>query len=156
MKSVIFALADSVNTYEGGKLVISGTFDRIISTDVPFTFRPFGIAIKIFGEKKDYGKSYDAELTIRKKGSNRKNIEIPINIQFKKPLRTVGLIHAVLAYNIMSINFEVFGIHVVEVHVKNVSNRKKLLASIDFLVEKGDIQYNAIPKKSTAKKRKKK
>lgn len=155
MKSVIFTLADSVNMYEGGKLVISGTFDKILSPDVPFTFRPFGIAIKIAGEKGDFGKNHEAELIIRKKGSSKNILQQPINIQFKKPSKTVELAHAILAYSIMSINFDEFGVHVIELHVKNTSGRKKILTSIDFIIEKQEVPQVTTPKKKATKKRKK-
>lgn len=151
MKSLIITLADSVNMYEGGKLVICGTFDRVISPEVPFAFRPFGIAIKIAAEKKDFGKIYETQLVIRKKGSTKVNLQLPVTMQFKKPVTKDGLVHAVFAYNIMSINFESFGVHIVELRKQNASGKKDVLASFEFIVEKQKASKKTTTKKASKK-----
>ena len=46
MRSEFFIVADHVQVYAEGKLVIMGAFDMIRAAKVPLAFRPFGVALK--------------------------------------------------------------------------------------------------------------
>jgi hypothetical protein len=49
-----------------GKITMVGAFDNIELTKCPTKSKPFGIAIKIICEARDYGKTYKGELVMRK------------------------------------------------------------------------------------------
>lgn len=151
MKTDIFVLADSVNIYERGKFVIVGTFDRIQSRDIPFVFRPFGIAIKIIGGKNDFGKKYDARLIIRKKHAKKPVHEAKLEIGFGPPKKEeLSIVRA--AYNIVGCKFDSYGIYWVEIEVLG-SKRKNVIASTRLKVEKPkEDRLNRKPNKLQTKK----
>jgi hypothetical protein len=117
MKINIFTVADSVNVYEQGKLVIVGTFDNIQAEKCPFVFRPFGVAIKFSAEPRDYNKSYNVVLVLRKAGTNKPMIKLPFPINFPKPPGRKR-IAAILATNIGGAKFNSFGLYVLELKVR--------------------------------------
>ena len=84
MKSMIFVTADSVEVY-GGKLVIVGVFDSVRCTSFPVTIRPFGLAIKLVADKRDYGKERSAKVIMRKSRTSKAIYEVFIKTKFKKP-----------------------------------------------------------------------
>jgi len=116
MKLNIFTVADSVNVYEQGKLVIVGTFDNIQAEKCPFVFRPFGVAIKFSAEPRDYDKNYNGALVLRKAGTNKHMIKLPFPINFPRP-KGRKRIAAILATNIGGAQFTSFGVYVLELKV---------------------------------------
>jgi len=141
MKVNIFAVADSVNAYEQGKLVIVGTFDNIQAEKCPFVFKPFGVALKLSAERNDYGKSYECRLVLRKIGTSKVMAEIPLPLKFPKP-RKGKRAAAILAANIVGAKFDSFGAYILELKVGS-----KVIS---------EIQLNVIKTKSVNKKKKKK
>lgn len=116
MKVNIFTVADSVNVYEGGKLVISGTFDNIRTDKCPFMFKPFGVAIKLRPERRDSGKQYKSKLVLRKMGSKKAILEMPLPLSFpKKP--TKEILSAVAVVIIGNAVFDSFGKYVLALKV---------------------------------------
>lgn len=144
MKINIFAVADSVSVYEQGKLVIVGTFDNIQADKCPLVFRPFGVALKISAEPRDYGKKYDGRVVLRKFRTSKPIAEIPFPLNF--PKQSAGKrIGAVFAANMSGVKFDSFGAYVLEFRVGS-----KVVSEIDLKVVK------AKPSKAKAKTKKNK
>lgn len=116
MKVNIFTVADSVNVYEDGKLVISGTFDNIRTDKCPFMFRPFGVAIKLRPEQRDYGKQYESKLVLKKVGRKKAIFEMPLQLKFSKKL-TKKITNAVASVMIGGAVFDSFGEYVLALRV---------------------------------------
>lgn len=137
MKVNIFTVADSVNVYDQGKLVIVGTFDNIKADKCPFVFKPFGVALKFSVEPNDYGKTYDGRLVLRKAHTRKAVIEISIPISFPQRPKGKG-ISAVLAANIIGAKFDSFGAYVLELRVgsKIISDIKLNVIKIKSLKTK--------------------
>ncbi len=115
MKTVIFTHADSVEVY-GNKLVIIGIFDAINCDKFPAVLRPFGVAIKVRAERRDYGKTYDAKVSFRTQRSNKPIIKVPIQLKFPKsePSRMSMCIYVL---NFGPLKLEVAGRYVLELKV---------------------------------------
>lgn len=141
MKVNIFAVADSVNAYEQGKLVIVGTFDNIQTEKCPFVFKPFGVALKLSAERNDYNKSYETRLVLRKMGTRKAIVEIPLPLKFTKPPKGKR-IAAVLAANIVGAKFDSFGAYILELRVAS-----KVISEIYINV----IKTKSVKKKETIK-----
>ena len=116
MKVNIFAVADSVNVYESGKLVIVGTFDNIQAAECPFVFRPFGVALKISAEPQNYGKKYDGCVVLRKFRTSKPIVEMTFSLNFPKPSAGKRL-GAVFTANMSGVKFDSFGAYVLEFRV---------------------------------------
>jgi len=112
MKVNIFTAADFVNTYSG-KLTIVGAFDNIEQQKCPFTFRPFGVAIKLIAEASDFRKTNKGHLVLRKLGSKKTILDISVFIKptkmHRKKINSVSL-----AMNIGGAKFESFGSYILE------------------------------------------
>ena len=113
MKSNIFTVADSVNIYEG-KLVIVGTFDNIQAEECPFTFKPFGIALKLSIEPQEYGKTYDGCIILRKRKAKKPIAKMLFQMNFPKPPKSSGRMSVAFAGNIGGVKFDSFGSYVLE------------------------------------------
>lgn len=148
MKTLIFTPADSVETYESGKLVIIGAFDVVNCNQFPTLLRPFGMALKVLAEKRDYGKTYDAKVIFRKKSTRKAIIELPIQLKFPKP-QPSRMAVCVSTLQFPPIMFKTPGIYVFELKVgSNVLS--------DTRVDVVEIQPMKKKKKKKRKKKKKK
>lgn len=147
MKVNIFTVADSVNVYEGGKLVIVGTFDNININKCPFVFRPFGVALKFSVEPSDYGKRHNFRLALRKKGTQKALTELPFSVNFSKPPKGKS-ISATMAATIGGVKFESFGTYVLELKMDS-----KTISAINLNVVKVKSAENKKTIKTKAAKR---
>jgi hypothetical protein len=145
MKIDVFVLADTVELY-GGRLVIVGIFDKFIADGIPAFTRPIGLALKIQGEKKDYDKTYDAHLILRKTNSKKILIDLTIPIVFKKPVDEAG-IYFVSAMYIGSLKLISWGKYVFELKVAS-----KVIVGTSFFAVKS--QTKATKKKANKPKKK--
>jgi len=142
MKLNVFVLADNVELY-ASRLVIVGIFDKFVADEMPTFTRPIGLAFKIQGEKKDYGKTYDdAHLILRKTNSKKILIDLTLPIEFKKPTDEAGT-HFVGAMHIGPLKLISWGKYVFELKVAS-----KVIGGTSFFAVK--------PKKKTTKKKAKK
>ena len=86
MKPAIFTLAEFGQAYENGtRLTITGTFDVIWAERCPFTYQLFVVVGKFLGDRKDHGKTYNAVLRVRKRGSRKSILESPCELAFPEP-----------------------------------------------------------------------
>lgn len=131
MKIEIFTKADNVQVYEN-RFVIIGTFDSITSSEVPFVFRPFNIALKAIAEKKDIEKNYACHICIRKKRNRKRIVEVPFELKFQKPSEKES--NSIIQINtiINNIRIDSWGLYVIEFLVNN-----RVLASSEFAVKEG-------------------
>ena len=116
MKTILFTPADSVEIYETGKFVIVGVFDTIRTQTFPTVLRPFGMAVKIAAETRDYGKTYDAQVVLKKVGARKSLIELPMKLKFVKPKQSRLSVCAV-ALHFPPIKFEKQGKYVFELRI---------------------------------------
>ena len=116
MKTVLFIHADSVEIYESGKLVIVGVFDTVNINKLPAILRPFGVAGKVVAEKRDYGKTYDAQVVFKKVGARKPLIELPVRLKFIKP-KQPRLTACVFTLHFPPIKFETAGAYVFELRI---------------------------------------
>ena len=142
MKLNIFVLADNVELY-ASRLVIVGIFDKFVADEMPTFTRPIGLAFKIQGEKKDYDKTYDAHLILKKTNSKKILIDLKLPIEFKKPTDEAGT-HFVGALHIGPLKLNSWGKYVFELKVAS-----KVIGGTSFFAVKPQ-------KKATKKKAKKK
>lgn len=145
MKVNIFTAADYVDS-SGGRLTIVGAFDNIESEKCPFTFKPFGMAIKLMAEPRDRDKTYDGSLVVRKSGSKKllAKIQLSLNFQGQTPQKTNSLN---MALNLLGAKFDSFGTYFLELQVGS-----RMIASTKISVVKKPQVDNA----KKVKKRKKK
>lgn len=115
MKTVIFTHADSVEVY-GNKLVIIGIFDTINCDKFPAVLRPFGVAIKVRAEPRDYGKTYDAKVSFKIQRANKPIIEVPIQLKFPKSEHS-RMSMCIYVLNFSPIKLEAAGRYVLELKV---------------------------------------
>lgn len=72
----IFTLCDNAQQYDGGKLVIVGTFNTIYAKQYPTTLPSLGLAARITFDKNEEG-NHNIEYYIKKKDSD--TYLLPIN-----------------------------------------------------------------------------
>lgn len=112
MKVNIFTAADYVDT-SAGRLTIVGAFDNIESDKCPFSFKPFGVAIKLILEPRDSGKTYEGHLVLRKAGTKKAIAKIQLSMNFVE--RTRKKINSlILALNLVGTKFDSFGTYILE------------------------------------------
>lgn len=139
MKVDLFTIADSVNVYEG-KLVIVGTFDNIQADKCPFVFKPLGVAIKGSVEPHEYGKTYDAQLVLKKIRAKKPVAKLSFKMNF--PKRRKGKKFSVIfAGNLVNVKFDSFGSYVLECKVGS-----KVVSQIDVNVVEKEPASKAKPK----------
>ena len=115
MKKDLFVTADAVHVYDAGKMVITGIFDRIVGPKFPLKLGNFGVAVRLFADKGDYGKEYDAQLMLRK-GQKKAVINVSAKITFKEPEDEAGSVN-VMALNFAGLTFESPGVYMLELKV---------------------------------------
>lgn len=116
MKSTIFTLADYVASSESSnKLTIVGTFDTILTAEIPFFFKPFGLALRLTADTGDYGSRHSLRLILRKSRGRKHIIDQPLEVTFKtSPYKQTGVSYQ-LAVNFGPIQFKSDGSYVIEV-----------------------------------------
>jgi len=112
MKANIFTAADYVDT-SAGRLTIVGAFDNIESDKCPFSFRPFGIAIKLISELRDLGKTYEGHLFLRKAGTKKPIVKIQMSMNFEKGSQK-KINALIIALNMVGAKFDSFGTYILE------------------------------------------
>lgn len=113
MKADYFLVADAVQMYESGKLVIVGTFQRIYMQELPGFFRPFGVAGQLKPDRRDRGRESSLELRLRRRGS-RKPILVASFQMSRVPQKEPDT--GVVAMMIGPVRFESAGRHILELY----------------------------------------
>ena len=112
MKITIFTAADYVDT-SNGKLTIVGVFDNIEQQKCPFTFKPFGVAVKLIVESADFKKTHSGHIILRNLRGRKDVFKIPL--QVKPSRRSKEKVNSVsLAFNVGGAKFESFGPYLLE------------------------------------------
>jgi len=112
MKISIFTLADYV-TEQAGKLIIVGAFDKLSSLSFPFIAPPFGLAVKGYLEKKDYGKKRKITIEIRSFDEKIKVFRAVAQVGFDS--KQTGRVKTMtLKLMLGNIEFKTPGVYVVE------------------------------------------
>jgi len=152
MKVNILTFADSVNSYEGGKLVIVGTFDNVEADKCPFVLmKPIGVAIKLKAERNDYGKNYDGFLVLRKAGTKKAVIKLSFPVKFPQPPVQKG-VSFVAGINLGGLKFDSFGTYILELKVGS-----KVISAIRLNMVKAKLQKrNKVAREKSKKEKKKK
>jgi len=112
MKVNIFTAADYVDS-STGKLVIVGAFDNIETDECPFSFKPFGVAIKLILEPRDMGKTYEGQLILRKD----KTVKPMFDLRTSQKIMTKHgkkISSIILGLNIVGTRFDTFGTYILE------------------------------------------
>jgi hypothetical protein len=143
MKISILALADYV-TEQGGKLTIVGAFDKISSSAFPFVAAPFGVAVKGYVEKNDYGKKRKITIELRSLDGKIKVFRVGGHVGFasKKSVRVETM---TLKFMLANIEFKTPGLYVVE-----CKTGSKILSTIQLEIIR--IRKSKTPKKAGKKK----
>ena len=129
MKLSIFTLADYVTT-QNGKLIIVGSFDQMSSDTFPFNANPFGVALKWYVEKEDYGRQRDINVEIRSQKTNEVVFEVGTHMEHpSKASETVDV--ATLQFMIRLQVFPSPGIYIVE-----CKEGKKSISKIELDIKK--------------------
>jgi hypothetical protein len=143
MKICILALADYV-TDQGGKLTIVGAFDKISSSKFPFVANPFGVAVKGYVEKNDYGKKRKITIELKSSDGKIKVFRVGGHVGFasKKSVRVESM---TLKFMLANIEFKSAGFYVLE-----CKTGSKILSTSQLEVVK--IRESTAPKKALKKK----
>ena len=120
MKLSYIIVAETVELYAGGKFAIIGTFDLVKAPELPFTFRPFGVAIKVQAEKGEQGRSYKATVSLRKARSRKSILEFPWEFQFPK-VQPGTPSASQLALHLSALPFASAGKYIIELRVSSRS-----------------------------------
>ena len=117
MKANIFTAADYADS-SSGKLTIVGAFDNIELENCPSVFKPFGIAIKLIPETREYGKTYEGNLILRKTGSTKPLAKIQLHLNFSlKTHQKIGSL--AMALNMVGAKFDSFGTYLLELKISS-------------------------------------
>lgn len=147
MKISVFTLADYV-TEQAGKLIIVGAFDTLRNPVFPFVANPFGVAIKGYVEKNDYGKQREIAIEIKSKEKKIKVFKAIAIVKFPQKLST-KVDTVTLKFMLGNIEFKSPAVYVVECKTGG-----RILSAIQFEVVR--ISEAAASKKGGKKVAKKK
>ena len=111
MRASIFVVADSVEAYDAGKLVMVGVFEVVVTPGVPSQMRPFALAMKLIVDKDEVGKEYHMKLTLAKKPRGKSKPvfteEVPVKLSES---RYPGVPSSAIAVvNLAGVRFPEFG-----------------------------------------------